>query len=186
MQNILINGLTLLRIPLSLLFCGEVLHNSKSYFVCTILFVLIAASDYLDGKLARKYGLQSRIGAKLDVIADVFFILSSCLSLLYMGLIPDWIVFIIILKFLEFLITSEICQKGIKCATIFLFDPIGRIAAVLFYLLPIIVLLLLPCCSATLHELLIILLCTGITILAAVSSTFRITSLIKLKKKCLK
>lgn len=185
MKSVLVNGLTLLRIPLSLFFCIGVLHNPKPYFVCVILFLLIGASDHLDGKLARKYKVQTYIGAKLDVIADFFFILLSCLSLIYGGLFPKWMGLVIILKFLEFLVTSFLYKKGFKSTTVFLFDPIGRIVAVLFYLLPILTLLLLRYSPETLYEPILNLICISITITAVVSSTFRTASLIKMNTICI-
>lgn len=38
--------------------------------MCTILFVLAAITDWLDGYIARKYSLTSRFGAFLDPVAD--------------------------------------------------------------------------------------------------------------------
>lgn len=38
--------------------------------VCTILFVVAAITDWLDGFIARKYSLTSRFGAFLDPVAD--------------------------------------------------------------------------------------------------------------------
>lgn len=37
---------------------------------CTVLFVLAAVTDWLDGYLARKYNLTSHFGAFLDPVAD--------------------------------------------------------------------------------------------------------------------
>ncbi len=41
-----------------------------SNVVCTILFVLAAITDWLDGYIARRYELSSRFGAFLDPVAD--------------------------------------------------------------------------------------------------------------------
>ena len=178
MGIVFVNGLTLSRIPLSLLFCILVLQKPDSYFTCIILFVLIAASDYLDGKLARKYGVQTRTGAKLDVIADFFFIISSCSALCFRSLLPLWMVLVMILKFSEFLITSEIARKSSKGVKVFLFDPIGRLAAVLFYLLPLLALLQ-SYIPSHLRPHVIAAVCGVISVLAALSSLLRLMSLMK-------
>jgi CDP-diacylglycerol--glycerol-3-phosphate 3-phosphatidyltransferase len=41
-----------------------------SNVVCTMLFVLAAITDWLDGYIARRYQLSSRFGAFLDPVAD--------------------------------------------------------------------------------------------------------------------
>lgn len=179
MKIILINGLTLLRIPFSIFFCSAILYTFKPNTICAILFLLIGVSDYLDGKLARRYNAQTRIGAKLDVITDFFFIISACLTLISKAVLPKWMAVVVILKFLEFLTTSFLSRNSLKNKSIFLFDPVGRIVAVLLYLTPILALLLLYYCSDTLYELILNIFCIAITIMAVVSSTFRVTSLIK-------
>ena len=49
------------------------------------LAVLMASgiSDYLDGKIARHYGLVSRIGQLLDPLADRLYIVSTLVGLAY-------------------------------------------------------------------------------------------------------
>jgi cardiolipin synthase len=49
------------------------------------LFVLGAASDALDGWLARRYGWQSRIGGWLDPVADKAFVLAASVALALRG-----------------------------------------------------------------------------------------------------
>lgn len=178
-RSISVNVLTLSRVPLSLIFCAMVLLDANPFLPCAALFALIAVSDYLDGKLARKYGVQTGIGAMLDVMADFFFIIAACLSLSFRGLFPRWMLAVIIFKFLEFWITSTIFNRSDKNTTVFLFDPLGRIVAVLFYLLPILMLLLHLCLPVIAHQTALVIAYTGIVGLAAISSTWRITSLAK-------
>lgn len=175
---VFINLLTLSRVPLSLIFCAVALLDASPFLPCAALFVLIAASDYLDGKLARKFGVQTGIGAMLDVSADFFFIISACSSLAFRDLFPCWMLGVILFKFLEFWITSAIFT-GRKFTPVFLFDPLGRIVAVLFYLLPVLMLLLLLCLPADALQTALMLVCAGITGLAAISSAIRIASLVK-------
>ncbi len=177
-RTILVNALTLSRVPFSFMFCAVVLLDDSPFLPCAVLFALIAASDYLDGKLARKFGVQTGIGAILDVMADFFFIIAACLSLFFRGLFPCWMFTVILYKFLEFWITSIIFNGYGKNTIVFLFDPLGRIVAVLFYLLPILTLLFPLCLSAVAHQTVFIIICTGIAGLAVLSSAWRISSLV--------
>ncbi|MFL0196101.1 CDP-alcohol phosphatidyltransferase family protein [Clostridium sp. WILCCON 0269] len=176
-RNISVNALTLSRVPLSLMFCAVVLFDASPFLPCAVLFVLIAASDYLDGKLARKFGVQTSAGAIMDVMVDFFFIVMACLSLSFRSLFPRWMLTVIICKFLEFLITSIIfnIDRDDKNTIVFLFDPLGRMVVVLFYLLPILMLLLPLCLSDVAHQSALIVVCTGIAGLAALSSIWRIS-----------
>lgn len=185
MKITLINALTLLRIPLSLMFCTMILFYDYPLLPCAVLFLIIGASDYLDGKLARKYHVQTDIGARLDVTSDFFFIITTCLSWSYLGFFPIWMMGIIILKFIEFLITSFISRKNGQGITIFRFDPLGKGVAVVFYLFPVFVLLLLYGCSSPFRGLILNIICIIITSLAALSSIFRIISLVKIRKECI-
>lgn len=63
------NVLSLLRIPLALLF----LHQSVAYRAIAILIAMI--TDCLDGFLARRYSLSSKIGTTLDPLSDKFFVM---------------------------------------------------------------------------------------------------------------
>ena len=56
----------------------------------TILFLAICFSDFVDGKTARKINSVSIIGAKLDVFADLLYILSSYVMLVNIKILPFW------------------------------------------------------------------------------------------------
>ena len=58
------------------------------------LLVLMASgvTDYLDGKIARRYGLESRVGQLLDPIADRLYVLTTLLALGWRDVVPWWLV----------------------------------------------------------------------------------------------
>ena len=64
--------------------------------VATVLFVLFAATDWLDGYLARKLNQQSAFGAFLDPVADKFLICACLLVLLGQGRVDVLVALIII------------------------------------------------------------------------------------------
>lgn len=63
-------------------------HDGWSLVVLT----LAGISDYLDGKIARRFHLVSRVGQLLDPIADRLYILAALLGLAWRELIPWWLV----------------------------------------------------------------------------------------------
>ena len=58
------------------------------------LAVLMASgiTDYLDGRIARKYAMVSRVGQLLDPVADRLYIVSTLLGLAWRDIIPWWLV----------------------------------------------------------------------------------------------
>ncbi|MFC5042060.1 CDP-alcohol phosphatidyltransferase family protein [Ornithinimicrobium kibberense] len=62
--------------------------------------VLVASgfTDYLDGKIARRYGLVSRLGQLLDPIADRLYIAVTLLSLAGTGVIGWWLVAVLVAR----------------------------------------------------------------------------------------
>lgn len=67
------------------------------------LFSLIAATDYVDGMLARKYG-ATVLGGLLDPIADKMFLVMAYLPLAAIGWVAPWIVYVMFMR--EFVITT--------------------------------------------------------------------------------
>ncbi len=60
-----------------------------------LAIVLLTASgvtDYLDGKIARRFGLESRLGQLLDPVADRLYIASTLLGLAWRDVLPWWVV----------------------------------------------------------------------------------------------
>lgn len=64
------------------------------------LAVLMASgvSDYADGKIARHFGLTSRLGALLDPAADRLYILSTLFGLAWRAIIPWWLVAVLVAR----------------------------------------------------------------------------------------
>lgn len=78
------NMITLARIAASPLLFIAILTNEASKGTSWFAFVLgwiFAATDYLDGELARRYDLISRSGAFLDPLADKVVVLGSMFCL---------------------------------------------------------------------------------------------------------
>ena len=63
-----------------------------------VLFAVAGISDGLDGFLAKRFGWRSRLGAFLDPLADKLLLVAGFLSVGWLGLIPWWLVVLVILR----------------------------------------------------------------------------------------
>ena len=66
-----------------------------------LALVLLAASgitDWLDGAIARRYGLVSRLGQLLDPVADRLYIASTLLGLAWREIVPWWLVAVLVAR----------------------------------------------------------------------------------------
>jgi cardiolipin synthase len=84
------NVLSVLRLLGVPLFLWLVLSRHDGWAI--IVLMVSGFTDYLDGKIARSFGLESRIGALLDPLADRLYILSTLLALGWRQIIPVWLV----------------------------------------------------------------------------------------------
>ncbi|MDR1302883.1 MAG: CDP-alcohol phosphatidyltransferase family protein [Treponema sp.] len=134
------NGLSLLRIVLVLPFI-LIIHDIFVY-ACTknvfliITFFTILLSDVADGCLARKLNCTSDTGAKLDIISDTLYTMLSLAVFTYFKIIPVWFIVIMLLKLIEFMITSKLIKNKQRTERIIFFDKIGKISVSMVMLLP--------------------------------------------------
>jgi cardiolipin synthase len=70
----------------------------RRYDAALLVFALAGFSDALDGYLAKHYHWTSRLGALLDPLADKLMLVSAFVTLAWLGLIPIWLVGLIILR----------------------------------------------------------------------------------------
>lgn len=61
-----------------------------------VLLVVSGFTDYLDGYLARRWNQITRLGQLLDPIADRLYILATLIGLLIRGIIPWWLVALLV------------------------------------------------------------------------------------------
>ena len=134
------NILSLLRVFLVVPFVINIykIHEFEYNFNWTLItmFSIIIVSDILDGYIARKFNCITDIGAKLDIISDSFYTISSLLILAYINITPSWFVIIMILKLLEFIVTSKIISIRKNKKSVPVFDIFGKISVLIVMLLP--------------------------------------------------
>jgi cardiolipin synthase len=67
-------------------------------FLAIVILVLAGATDYLDGKLARALNQYSRLGELLDPLVDRLYIAAVLIGLTIRGVIPLWLLTLLILR----------------------------------------------------------------------------------------
>lgn len=78
----------------------DVLHSnlSVSWILAMIIFSIASITDFLDGYLARKYHLITNFGKFADPLADKLLVMTAFITLVGAGVIPMWIVAIIVCR----------------------------------------------------------------------------------------
>ena len=100
------NKITLFRVIMIPVFLVVYLVPGIPYgnYIAAAIFLIAAFSDFLDGYLARKNNLVTNFGKFMDPLADKLLVSGALICFVENGLIPAWIVFIIIAR--EFIISG--------------------------------------------------------------------------------
>ena len=86
------NKLTIIRIVMVPLFMvslmltkafDDVVINNVLYIVSAVLFGAAAITDFVDGKMARKYNLVTNFGKFMDPLADKFMVIGALIAAAY-------------------------------------------------------------------------------------------------------
>jgi CDP-diacylglycerol--glycerol-3-phosphate 3-phosphatidyltransferase len=70
--------------------------GESAELAAAVLFSLAAATDWVDGRLARRWGVTSKLGSFLDTTADKLLVSGVLIALLAAGRASAWIVAVII------------------------------------------------------------------------------------------
>ena len=104
----------------------------KDEFIFAFIMLLLSGlTDVLDGFIARKFNLVTNFGKLIDPLADKLTQISVLCTLLFKGIIPLWIVVIVLLK-----------EASMICGASFLYGRdlvvsskwYGKASTVLFYI----------------------------------------------------
>ncbi len=72
--------------------------TEQTRWICLVIFLVAAGTDWLDGYLARKLNQITDLGKFLDPLVDKFLVLGPLLVLIQLGQIPAWGVFLILAR----------------------------------------------------------------------------------------
>lgn len=84
------NVISLARILLLVLFCW-LLCGPNRRVPATIVLMVIGATDFLDGYLARRFHQVSTLGKVLDPVADRLVLVTGILAITVYGAVPAWL-----------------------------------------------------------------------------------------------
>jgi phosphatidylglycerophosphate synthase len=91
------NALSLLRgatVPALLVLAG-----AGEHLLAVIVLAIGAATDVLDGYIARRYGPLSRLGVIMDAIIDITWYTAAFLAFTRAGLLPRWILALVMTRY---------------------------------------------------------------------------------------
>ena len=71
---------------------------SGDYVLALVVFIMAGLSDAVDGFLARRYKLQTDLGAYLDPMADKALLVSTYVTLGVIKFLPAWLVILVITR----------------------------------------------------------------------------------------
>ena len=99
----------------------------------TGLFLLICASDYCDGPVARTLGLSSGRGKIFDNLADISFLLVTLGYLVHLGTVPWWIPTAVAAAFGQYVLDSWLLSDR-DTSVVLVSNPIGHWAGILNFI----------------------------------------------------
>jgi phosphatidylglycerophosphate synthase len=94
-------------------------------FYGAALFLFLLFTDFLDGYLARKFGVSSKFGTYFDVTADFTLVFSLFIAFGSEGFYADWILILVAAVFAGFMLTSRSSSR--------IYDPVGKYYGSLLY-----------------------------------------------------
>ena len=101
------NRLTMLRVflvPVFVFLLLKPIFGGVNKWVVLTIFCIACLTDFLDGKIARKYNLITDFGKFMDPLADKLLVCSALICLIDLGKLPSWFVVIVIAR--EFVVSG--------------------------------------------------------------------------------
>ncbi len=104
-----------------LVFVLVIVNQPWAFLAAAVVFFLASITDFFDGYLARRYHIVSQLGVFLDLTADKVFVSAILIAFVQLGLVPAWIVVIIIAR--EFVVSGMRLMAAAKGTVI----PAGKL-----------------------------------------------------------
>lgn len=99
------NRLTLSRLALTILFVAAL--NSSWHYARTaalIMFLIAGITDFVDGEVARRYGIVTNFGKLMDPLVDKIMMAAAFISLVPLKAVPAWVATTVVGR--DFLVTG--------------------------------------------------------------------------------
>src|SRR6201997_1358074 len=107
------NRITLSRLGLTVLFVVS-LNSSWQYARTTalVIFLIAGLTDFIDGEIARRYGIITNFGKLMDPLVDKIMVAAAFISLVPLKAVPAWAATAVVAR--DFLITGLRMMAGAK------------------------------------------------------------------------
>ncbi len=90
-------ALTLIRIVLVPLIIVFLISSSRvSVLIAAVIFIAASLTDWLDGRMARRWNQVTRLGTLLDPVADKLLVAAALVSLVQVDVIDAWVAVVIV------------------------------------------------------------------------------------------
>jgi CDP-diacylglycerol--glycerol-3-phosphate 3-phosphatidyltransferase len=90
-------GLTLCRIVLVPLIIVFLISSSRVHvLIAAVIFIAASLTDWLDGRVARRWNQVTRLGTLLDPVADKLLVAAALIALVQVDMISAWMAVLII------------------------------------------------------------------------------------------
>ena len=178
------NKLTIFRvilIPFFVFFLMAPYFEGYGNYIALVIFVIASLTDLFDGKIARKYNLITDFGKFMDPLADKLLVCSALICFIELGLLPAWVVLIIIAR--EFIISGfrlVASDNGIVIAASYW----GKFKTVFQMIMVIVLMLNQYLCNPVLNVIgiLLIVVATALTVISLVDYIWKNKSVLKEQK----
>jgi phosphatidylglycerophosphate synthase len=127
------NLVSALRFILAFIWIAVFFGNRPHRWILRTIAISGAASDLLDGRIARWTNSAGRFGRWLDSVADIAFILTVLASETYAGVIPAYIPALVAASFTQYILDSVL----IRGSTVPVKSRLGHWAGVFNYMIVI-------------------------------------------------
>ncbi|MGI6360735.1 MAG: CDP-diacylglycerol--glycerol-3-phosphate 3-phosphatidyltransferase [Bacillota bacterium] len=135
----LANRITLIRICLIPVFLIVLylLPQPFNFMISSFIFIAAAATDGIDGYIARNYNMVTNLGKFMDPLADKLLVAAAFIAFVDLSLLTAWIVIVILSR--EFIITglrAIAAEKGVVIAASAMgkFKTVSQIVAIVLLL----------------------------------------------------
>jgi CDP-diacylglycerol--glycerol-3-phosphate 3-phosphatidyltransferase len=95
--------------------------------LAAFIFLIASLTDFFDGFVARRFGVESSFGKFLDPIADKVLVTATLIMLINLGRVPAWVVMLIISREIA---VSALRSISRSWDTVLSPSPIGKLKAV--------------------------------------------------------
>ena len=123
------NLISFIRLLLAPVFMYLLLHGMD--FPAALLFAIAAATDFVDGQIARRTNSVSKLGQLLDPAVDRILMICAVIGLLLVGRLPIWFVLLVLARDIVLLVGQVylLQTRNVRVPVIFA----GKIATTLLF-----------------------------------------------------